>query len=91
MAGDTLMPLLITHRKRTENELSETGLREGDDYMIRYQKNCFITKEIFNEYIETVLFPYIKKIRENPLFSNERAVILCDNCSSHVSEEISKK
>lgn len=91
MAGDTLMPLIISHRKRPDKKLEETGLREGDDFMIEYQKSCFVTKEIFSKYVQSVLFPYIENIRKLKDFGTETAVILCDNCSAHVSDDLLEK
>ena len=91
MAGDTLVPMIISHRKTIDKELVESGLREGEDYILKYQKSSFIDKEIFSEYVQKILFTYIDEIRKNEIFKNEPAVILCDNCSAHVDDILLKK
>ena len=95
MAGDVLVPLVISQRKTFAQELIDSGIREGEDFIFKHQKSAFINKEIFGDYIRDVVFPYIDELRKHKKFENEMAVILCDNCSSHVDdvlyEEMAKR
>lgn len=48
----------------------------------------FINKELFNEYIMSVLIPYVSSLLEKEEYLNEPAVLLLDSCSAHVNDEI---
>ena len=90
MSGSSLVPLVISHRKTMDKELKESGIREGVDFKYAHQSSAFINTEIFNDYIRSVIFVYIDELRKKPEFENEPAVILCDNCSSHINDDILK-
>ena len=84
MAGDVLTPLLVTHRKTIDEEVKQAGIREGEDYLIRYQENSFVTIEIFSDYINEVFLPYVEQLRQNQLYAGKTTVLLCGNCSPHI-------
>ena len=86
-AGDALTPLLIASCD-VEEDLNKNGYRIGDDVIFRYRKPPFINKELFNEYIISVLIPYVSSLRQKEEYSNEPAVLLLDSCSAHVNDEI---
>ena len=90
MAGDSLMPLIVTHRKTLDEEVKRSGMRIGEDFMLEYQESAFVTKEIFSKYISSVFIPYVQKVRENPLYTDKSAALLCDNCSAHFDEKMIK-
>ena len=86
LAGDKLVLMIISQRKTID--IIKSGLREGEDYLMEYQKSAFINKEIFRKYIQLVIFKYIDEIRKNPQYEKETSVILCDNCSAHVDDDL---
>ena len=91
MSGDTLMPLIISHRSTIDQEVWDSGIRDMEDAMFRSSSSSYITREIFVEYIRKVLFTYINKIREDPIYTNEVAVLLCDNLSAHIDNELKEE
>lgn len=86
-AGDALTPLLIASCN-VEEDLNNNGYRIGDDVIFHYRNPPFINKELFNEYIVSVLIPYISSLREKEEYSQEPAVLLLDSCSAHIDDEI---
>ena len=91
MAGDTLTPMFITHRKTIYKEIQGTGIREGEDLILEYQPKSYVNKSLFSRYIDDVMLKYINELRKNPLYLNEPAVIICDNCSAHLDDELLQK
>ena len=74
----------MTHRKTIYEEVKQAGIREGEDYLIRYQENSFVTIEIFSDYINEVFLPYVEQLRQNQLYAGKTTVLLCGNCSPHI-------
>ena len=88
MSGDVLTPLMVTHRKTIDKNVIESGIREGEDLILKSQQNSFVTQEIFTDYIRNVFIPYVDNIRQNQLYVDKPAVFLCDNCASHFDENL---
>ena len=89
-AGDTLTPLIISQASDF-TEIWAKGYRQDEDVMLRTRNPAYIDTELFNEYLDIVFIPYINSLRKNPLYTDEPAVLLMDNCSSHCSDEILQK
>ena len=90
MAGDALPPLIVMQRKTIDDEVIDEGYREGQDFEYHYQERSFVTTEIFKKYISNQIIPYIKQTRKQMNLQDSHAVLLMDNCPSHVNEEILK-
>jgi hypothetical protein len=88
MAGDVLMPLLVIHRKTIDDAVWEEGWRDGQDFLIRSNDSSYVTHEIFKEYLTRVVVPYFLTTRESLHLGPLTGVLLCDNCASHVDDEI---
>jgi hypothetical protein len=88
MAGDTLMPLLVIHRKTIDDAVWEEGWRDGQDFLIRSNDTSYVTRDIFKEYLSSVFLRYVESTRESLNLRDFPAVLLCDNCSSHLDDEI---
>jgi hypothetical protein len=88
MAGDTLTPLLVIHRKTIDEEVWAEGWRDGEDVMLRSNDTSYVAQAIFDEYIEKIFVPYIETVRRKIHMRKQHAVLLCDNCSSHMSENL---
>jgi hypothetical protein len=56
--------------------------------MMEIREPAYATAEIFRRYIETVFFPAIAANRKLPGCRNKPAILLCDNCACHCSEDI---
>jgi hypothetical protein len=88
MAGDALMPLLVIHRRTIDDAVWEEGWRDGQDFMIRSNSSSYVTREIFKEYLTQVLMPYVETTRQSLHLEQFAGALLCDNCASHVDDEI---
>ena len=86
-AGDALTPMLIM-KNSIPDELEETGIRIGEDVILKQRQKPYMDEQLFFEYITTVLIPYIDKLRENEMYSNEKALIMMDSASCHCSSRI---
>ena len=85
--GDALTPLIITSTN-VEKDLNKLGYRSGEDAIFKVRSPAYIDENIFLEYIQSVFIPYVKTIRENPVFTKEPRVLLMDSCSSHLNPEL---
>jgi hypothetical protein len=47
-----------------------------------------VTRPLFKEYIRDVVFKYFNTTPEMMQLENYTGVLLCDNCSSHIDEEV---
>ncbi|OHT08942.1 hypothetical protein TRFO_22367 [Tritrichomonas foetus] len=81
------MPLyLSTHPKI--NDIYQTGIRENYDLKTLHVKSAYMNEEIFYYYISEILVPYVNNKRENLKIKKEKAVLLMDNLSSHISDRV---
>ncbi len=86
-AGDALTPLLIT-KHTIKDSLWETGLRQDEDVMIRIRDPPYISKELFEEYINVVFIPYLNSVREKINATSSEALLMMDSCSVHCDKSI---
>jgi hypothetical protein len=86
-AGDAYCPLLIAPNRGAQ-KIFETGIRRDIDIMMEIREPAYATAEIFRRYIETVFFPGIAANRKLPGCRNKPAILFCDNCACHCSEDI---
>jgi hypothetical protein len=76
------MPDAVVRKLKTEE------FRIGVDIMLKRRDKASMNALLFNEYISTVLLPHIVRVRSNPGLDNEPAVLLMDNCSVHMHDDI---
>jgi hypothetical protein len=50
-----------------------------------------VDAELFNQYIKEIFIPTVAANRELPGCANKPAILFCDNCDSHCSEEIPRE
>jgi hypothetical protein len=60
----------------------------GTDLIVKQRAKAYINGEIFMEYMRMVFLPNLTELRSLEEFADEDAVLLMDNCSSHVGEEV---
>lgn len=87
-AGDVLTPVLISTRKTIDPEVYSQGLRNDTDIIIRYSETGYATKDIFQEWITKKFIPFVNATRIELKLENEDGILLCDNCTSHISDNI---
>jgi hypothetical protein len=71
-SGNSLTPLIIAPECDLQ-KIIDLGWRENEDFMYRSRQPCYITKELFLEYIETIFIPHVNRLRENPLYKEKRS------------------
>jgi hypothetical protein len=86
-SGDAYCPLLVSARQSVL-QVFEMGVRDGIDLRIKIAQSPYITKELFLEYLREVVIPSIESNRDLPGCRGKPAIIFCDNCSCHCSEDI---
>jgi hypothetical protein len=88
MAGDVLMPLLLIRQETIDDAVWEKGWWDGEDFLIRSNDAAEMTRLVSAEYRTRVIVPSFATRRASMKLGNVPGVLLCDNCSSHISEEI---
>ncbi|KAH0791212.1 putative transposase [Histomonas meleagridis] len=78
-------------RKTLENEVLQSGIRIGEDIIIRYQESAYASMEIISEHINDVFLVYIQNLRNDLKFRDKPAVLICDNCASHFDNAVVRK
>jgi hypothetical protein len=89
-SGDAYCPLLVCSRAEASS-VFEMGVREDIDLKIKIQPSPYINKELFLEYLRDAFIPTVESNRQLPGCQGKPAILFCDNCSSHCSEDILKE
>jgi hypothetical protein len=69
-------------------QIFETGLRDGIDLNVEIASSPSVTQVIFNKYIDEVLIPAVISNGGLPGCIDKPAILFCDNCSAHCSDEV---
>ena len=80
-SGRNLPPALITKRKTLPVEVNSLPI--GADTRIYHSERAFVTRRIFQAYLQDVVFQYIEHVREAIGDRDARAVIIWDGHTSH--------
>jgi hypothetical protein len=88
-AGESLIPYIVTSQdsSRVREQLRTHGVRFDTEIILKQRAKAYLNGKIFLEYIRMVFLPNLNELRSLEEFSDEDAVLLMDNCSSHVGEE----
>jgi hypothetical protein len=89
-AGDAHCPLLVSREPSITQGFNHRH-RGGIDLKIQIAKSAYVAKEIFESYDDTVLIPAVESNRTLKGCNNKLAILFCDNCSAHCTEDIWKK
>jgi hypothetical protein len=89
-AGESLMPYVVTSQDSlpVRDALKKRGMRFGTDLILKHHAKPYINMEIFEDYIRKVFIQNLNELRSLEEFADEEAVLLMDNCPSHVGELI---
>jgi hypothetical protein len=90
-AGETLIPYMITSQDSMclREALKKRRVRSGTDLILKTTEKAYLNTEIFLEYICMVFMPNLNELRSLEQFADEDAVLLTNNCPTHVGEEVS--
>jgi hypothetical protein len=88
--GESMIPYIVISRDslHVREQLKEKGVRFATDLIFKARRKPYINAECFLEYIRRVCLPNLNELRTLEEFGDEDAVLLMDNCPSHVGEEI---
>jgi hypothetical protein len=62
--------------------------RDGQDFLLRSKDTSYVMRDIFKEYLTMVFLNYVVTVLESMNFSDSPAVLLSDNYTAHVDNEI---
>jgi hypothetical protein len=82
------MPLLVIHRKTIDEDVWLGGWRDGQDFLLRSNDTSYVTGDIFPEYLTVVFLRYVATVSESMNLSDSPAVLLCDDRTAHIGDEI---
>jgi hypothetical protein len=89
-AGESLITYVVTSQDsaRLREQLTRPEVRFGTDFILKGRSKPYIKAEIFHDYIRSVFLPNLDALRSLEQFAMEDAVLLMDDCSCHVKEEV---
>jgi hypothetical protein len=89
-AGESLTPYIVTSQDSpvVREQLKKRGVRFGTDFILKCRSKPYINSEIFEQYLRTVFLPNLNELRTLEQFGDEEAVLMMDNCPSHVTDVI---
>jgi hypothetical protein len=85
-----MIPFVVSSQvnDRVISTLKSEGFRIGSDMILRKRDKPYMNAALFAEYVSAVFLSDIAKIRSDPRFTDKEAVLLMDNCSLHLREDI---
>jgi hypothetical protein len=86
-AGDAYCPLLAS-ADESVRQIFKTGVRDGIDLKVEIASSPYVIQAIFNKYIDEILIPAVISNRSLLSCKDKPAILLCDNCSAHCSDEV---
>jgi hypothetical protein len=60
----------------------------GVDLILERRHNPYMTAALFQQYVTTVLVPFINRVRTNDQLAGKPAILLMDNCPFHTRPEV---
>jgi hypothetical protein len=64
------------------------GVRLDVDFVLRQRSKLYISGKLFLEYINSIFIHYINELLKSEEFARCEAVLLMDNCSSHMGDAV---
>lgn len=86
-SGNCLPPMLITSTDISQ-KMIEKGYRQNQSILFRTRQPPYMTADLFKEYIQAIIIPYVKAVRMNPPYSGEPAVLMMDGFPGHLRNDI---
>jgi hypothetical protein len=89
-AGESLTPYFVSSQgpPPIRENLKKRGVRFCIDFILKARSKPCINAEFFLDYIRTVFLPNLNELRPLEEFVDEDAILLMDNCPSHVADEV---
>jgi hypothetical protein len=89
-AGESLTPFIMTSQMSDNilKRLMSRVVRMEVDFLLRQRSKPYVSRKLFLKYIKTIFLPYLNELRDREQFECREAVLLMDNYSPHISDEI---
>jgi hypothetical protein len=89
-AGESLPPDVVTSQNfpPVQEQLRKHGVRFGRNLILKSNSRTYVNAEIFPDDIRSVFLPYVIGLRSLAGLGAEDAVLLIDNCSAHVTDDV---
>jgi hypothetical protein len=89
-AGEPLTPFVVSSHLNDDviETLKIEGFRMGMDMVLEHRQKTYVTATLFQQYVTSVLIPFIERLRTNLEFTGKSATLLMDNCSIHTRPEV---
>jgi hypothetical protein len=89
-AGESSIPFTIFSQVNDKviKQLKFERLRMGVDMIPEHRQKPYVTAALFQEYVTTVLIPFIERLQTNQEFRGKSMILLMDNCSIQTKPEI---
>jgi hypothetical protein len=87
---DTYCPLLLS-AQAAERNVFQHQIRDRIDLQIEIVSSTYVTSEIFERYVDTVLIQAVKAKGQRSGCIMKPAILFCDNCSAHMLDSILRK
>jgi hypothetical protein len=68
--------------------LMRHSIRMGIDSVLRQRSKAYVNSTLLLEYINNIFVHYLDELRETKQFEACEAMLLMDNCSSHISDDV---
>jgi hypothetical protein len=86
-AGESLALCIVRSQDSpsVREQLNKHGVRFGTDLITKLNAKPSLTIEIFIDSVQTVFRPTLAELRRSDEVAEEMAVLLMDNCPSHIT------
>jgi hypothetical protein len=87
---ESLTPSIVTSQDSDaiRKKLMSHGIRLGANFVLQQRSKHYVSRKFFFEYINTICVSYLNKSQESEEFEACEAVLVMDNCSPHVSNDV---
>ena len=86
--GDLLPTGIVLPRTTIPVDIESVGIRDGKDAVLMCSDTGYMNTKLFYSYLSEIIIPKIIKRRIKKNLEQSPALILMDNCSSHINESI---
>jgi hypothetical protein len=89
LAGDSLKPFVILPRGTIDDELFYAGYTP-DKVTFHHQVHSFMTKNIFELWMQTIFFPALDALRAKMKYAGQ-AILILDKFAGHIYEDLNEQ
>jgi hypothetical protein len=90
--GESMIPFMVSLQVNDSDieRLKAERFRMAVDFILERRQKPYMTAALFQQYVTTVMIPFINPVWTNDQFAEKPAISLMDNCSIHARPEVLK-